>query len=165
MYFAPTTQDKIVIRGLSCGGSDSSKITGSFGYAPITTTYPASVYWGIDESITHGTSTAIFRILREFNVGSTLVYNASNAFTKYMSATGETLTGLLRITQPSTPSFPISPSRTARFDSERFEAVQGPRQIAVPLESPRPKNLRARHTMGTLSSATLDIAAGRPMLY
>ncbi|PBK59604.1 hypothetical protein ARMSODRAFT_1027237 [Armillaria solidipes] len=40
-------------------GSDSSEITGSFGYTPITTTYPAGIYWGIDESITHVTSTAI----------------------------------------------------------------------------------------------------------
>ncbi|PBK62369.1 hypothetical protein ARMSODRAFT_964178 [Armillaria solidipes] len=77
------------------------------------TTYPASVYWGIDESITHVTSTAILSSTAGIvNTGSTLVYNASNAFTKYMSATGETLTGLLCITQPSTPSFSISPSRS-----------------------------------------------------
>ncbi len=41
------------------------------------------------------------RILIELNVGTTLVYIASNAFTKYRTATGATLdssTGLLRIT-------------------------------------------------------------------
>ncbi|KAK0430121.1 hypothetical protein EV421DRAFT_1744475 [Armillaria borealis] len=154
MYFAPTMQEKIVIGELSCDGSDSSKITGSYGYVyglhlrwdlslhveylynrPITTTYPAGVHWGIDKSITYGTSTTILSSTAGIiNTGSTLVYNASNAFTKYKSTTGETFTGLLRIIQPSTPSFPISPSRslvTSRFYFQRFEAVQGPRQIAV----------------------------------
>ncbi|KAK0199029.1 aspartic peptidase A1 [Armillaria mellea] len=102
VYFAPTTQDEVVNGELSWGGSDSSKITGSIGYAPITSTYPASVYWGIDESITYGTSTSILSSTAGIvDTGTTLVYIASNAFTKYKSATGATLdssTGLLRIT-------------------------------------------------------------------
>ncbi|KAK0455872.1 aspartic peptidase A1 [Armillaria borealis] len=123
VYFAPTTQDEVVNGELSwglylrfcstsfmsrtncnsiLGGSDSSKITGSIGYAPVTSTYPASVYWGIDESITYGTSTTILSSTAGIvDTGTTLVYIASNAFTKYKSATGATLdssTGLLRIT-------------------------------------------------------------------
>ncbi|KAK0233810.1 aspartic peptidase A1 [Armillaria fumosa] len=102
VYFAPTTQDEVVNGELSWGGSDSSKITGSIGYAPVTSTYPASVYWGIDESITYGTSTTILSSTAGIvDTGTTLVYIASNAFTKYKSATGATLdssTGLLRIT-------------------------------------------------------------------
>ncbi|PBL00401.1 acid protease [Armillaria gallica] len=102
VYFAPTTQDEVVNGELSWGGSDSSKITGSIGYAPITSTYPASVYWGIDESITYGTSTSILSSTAGIvDTGTTLVYIASNAFTKYKTATGATLdssTGLLRIT-------------------------------------------------------------------
>ncbi|KAK0246439.1 aspartic peptidase A1 [Armillaria nabsnona] len=102
VYFAPTTQDEVVNGELSWGGSDSSKLTGSIGYAPITSTYPASVYWGIDESITYGTSTTILSSTAGIvDTGTTLVYIASNAFTKYKTATGATLdssTGLLRIT-------------------------------------------------------------------
>lgn len=102
VYFAPTTQDEVVNGELSWGGTDSSKITGSIGYAPITSTYPASVYWGIDESITYGTSTSILSSTAGIvDTGTTLVYIASNAFTKYKTATGATLdstTGLLRIT-------------------------------------------------------------------
>ncbi|KAK0500685.1 aspartic peptidase A1 [Armillaria luteobubalina] len=123
VYFAPTTQDEVVNGELSwgiylrfcstsflsrtncnsiLGGTDSSKITGSIGYAPITSTYPASVYWGIDESITYGTSTSILSSTAGIvDTGTTLVYIASNAFTKYKTATGATLdstTGLLRIT-------------------------------------------------------------------
>ncbi|KAK0208939.1 aspartic peptidase A1 [Desarmillaria ectypa] len=102
VYFAPTTQEEVVNGELSWGGSDSSKITGSIGYAPLTNTYPASVYWGIDESITYGTSTTILSSTAGIvDTGTTLVYIASDAFARYRSATGATLdsnTGLLRIT-------------------------------------------------------------------
>ncbi|PBK62304.1 hypothetical protein ARMSODRAFT_1061490 [Armillaria solidipes] len=47
--------------------------------------------------------------------------------------------------------FEASKDQTARY------MLQGPRQIAVPLASPRRKNLRERYTSGTLSSATLDV--------
>ncbi|KAK0481538.1 aspartic peptidase A1 [Armillaria novae-zelandiae] len=98
VYFAPTTQDEVVNGELSW----APKISGSIGYAPLTSTYPASVYWGIDESITYGTSTTILSSTAGIvDTGTTLVYIASNAFTKYKSATGATLdssTGLLRIT-------------------------------------------------------------------
>ncbi|KAK0466333.1 aspartic peptidase A1 [Desarmillaria tabescens] len=102
VYFAPTTQEEVVNGELSWGGSDSSKITGSIGYAPVTSTYPASVYWGIDESITYGTSTSILTSTAGIvDTGTTLVYIASDAFARYRTATGATLdstTGLLRIT-------------------------------------------------------------------
>ncbi|KAG7452252.1 aspartic protease [Guyanagaster necrorhizus] len=102
VYFAPTTQEEVVNGELSWGGSDSSKISGTIGYAPLTTTYPASVYWGIDESITYGTSTTILSSTAGIvDTGTTLVYIASDAFAKYKTATGATLdssTGLLRIT-------------------------------------------------------------------
>lgn len=37
---------------LTFGGTDSSKLTGEITYVPITSTSPASNYWGIDQSIT-----------------------------------------------------------------------------------------------------------------
>ncbi|PBK76648.1 aspartic peptidase A1 [Armillaria solidipes] len=104
VYFAPTTQEEVVNGEISWGGPDNSKIIGSIGYAPITTTFPASEFWGIDESITYGTSTTILSSTAGIvDTGTTLTLIASDAFRKYQSATGATLdstTGLLRITAP-----------------------------------------------------------------
>ncbi|KAK0489835.1 aspartic peptidase domain-containing protein, partial [Armillaria luteobubalina] len=144
IYFAPTTLDELVNGELSwdtylrccstlflsrtncnpvLGGTDSSEITGSIGYAyvphlsdgifglgmltihttPITSTYPASAYWGIGESITYGTSTSILSSIA--GIVDTIIrrnYPGLHLFQcKYKSATAATLdstTGLLRIT-------------------------------------------------------------------
>ncbi|SJL06357.1 related to Polyporopepsin [Armillaria ostoyae] len=102
VYFAPTTQEEVVNGEISWGGPDNSKIVGSIGYAPITTTSPASEFWGIDESITYGTSTTILSSTAGIvDTGTTLTLIASDAFHKYQTVTGATLdstTGLLRIT-------------------------------------------------------------------
>lgn len=39
--------------------SDSSKYTGDIAYVPITSTSPASAYWGIDQSISYGDSSIL----------------------------------------------------------------------------------------------------------
>jgi len=39
---------------LTFGGYDASKITGEVSYVPITSTYPSSRSWGIDQSISYG---------------------------------------------------------------------------------------------------------------
>ncbi|KAK0199003.1 aspartic peptidase A1 [Armillaria mellea] len=117
VYFAPTTQEEVVNGEISWGGSyrlsqvnsnrnlggpDTSKIIGSISYAPITSTSPASEFWGIDESITYGTSTSILSPTAGIvDTGTTLTLIASDAFRKYQSATGAVLdsaTGLLRLT-------------------------------------------------------------------
>jgi Eukaryotic aspartyl protease len=41
---------------LTFGGSDSSKISGSVNFVPITSTSPASEFWGIDQTVTYGSS-------------------------------------------------------------------------------------------------------------
>jgi hypothetical protein len=41
------------------GGVDKSKITGSVSYTPLTTTSPASEYWGIDQTLSYGGSTIL----------------------------------------------------------------------------------------------------------
>ena len=43
---------------LTFGGVDPSKYTGSITYTPITSVSPAKYYWGIDQSITYGSSGA-----------------------------------------------------------------------------------------------------------
>lgn len=86
---------------LTFGGFDSSKTTSSVNYVPLTTTSPSSSYWGIDQSITYGSSTILSATAGIVDTGTTLILIATDAFNKYQSATGATLdnnTGLLMIT-------------------------------------------------------------------
>ena len=39
---------------LTFGGADASLYTGDLSYAPLTKTWPASAYWGVDQAITYG---------------------------------------------------------------------------------------------------------------
>lgn len=99
--FEPTTSQTDTNGELTFGGTDATKYTGAITYTPLTTTYPASYYWGINESITYGSTTILAETAGIVDTGTTLILLASNAYTKYQSATGATLdrtTGLLRIT-------------------------------------------------------------------
>lgn len=99
--FEPTTSQTNTNGELTFGGTDATKYTGAITYTPLTTTYPASYYWGINESITYGSTTILAETAGIVDTGTTLILIASNAYTKYQSATGATLdrtTGLLRIT-------------------------------------------------------------------
>lgn len=100
MFFAPASSEDSSGE-LTFGGYDASKFTGSISYAPITSTSPASAYWGIDQSISYGTTTILSTTAGIVDTGTTLILIASDAFEKYQSATGGTLdstTGLLQIT-------------------------------------------------------------------
>ena len=72
-------------------------------FVPITTTSPASNYWGIDQDLTYGDSTSLLSGAAGIvDTGTTLLMIATDAFQKYQSATGATLdqtTGLLKITE------------------------------------------------------------------
>ncbi|KAJ7593274.1 aspartic peptidase A1 [Mycena floridula] len=101
--FAPTTSVEIVNGELTWGGTDSTKFTGSVAFTPVTTVSPASFYWGIDQSITYGTSNT--NILSStagiVDTGTTLVLIATDAFNRYTRATGavaDANTGLFRLT-------------------------------------------------------------------
>ncbi|KAG6840770.1 hypothetical protein C0991_004555 [Blastosporella zonata] len=100
--FQPTTVEEVVNGELSWGGVDTSKFTGSITYTPVTTTSPASFYWGINQSIRYSTSTSILSSTAGIvDTGTTLLYIATDAYNRYRSATGAVLdsnTGLLRIT-------------------------------------------------------------------
>ncbi|KIJ66218.1 hypothetical protein HYDPIDRAFT_86415 [Hydnomerulius pinastri MD-312] len=101
VFFAPTTSDDDTNGELTFGGVDTTKYTGTLTYTPLTTTYPASYYWGINESITYGSTTILAETAGIVDTGTTLILLASNAYSKYQSATGSTLdnnTGLLRLT-------------------------------------------------------------------
>ncbi|KAG5351696.1 hypothetical protein C0989_005209 [Termitomyces sp. Mn162] len=75
---------------------------GSPATTPVTTTPPASEFWGISQSIQYGTRTTILTENSGIvDTGTTLLLLASDAFARYLSATGaveDNTTGLLRLT-------------------------------------------------------------------
>lgn len=71
--------------------SDPSKYTGTLTYTPITSTSPASEYWGINESITYGSTSILTSTAGIVDTGTTLILIATNAYNKYVSATGAKL--------------------------------------------------------------------------
>jgi len=103
IQFAPTDVESTENGELTFGGTDSSKYTGSINYVPLTSTQPASFYWGIDQTITYGTTSK--EILPStagiVDTGTTLLLIASDAFSRYCTATGakvDDATGLAIIT-------------------------------------------------------------------
>ncbi|GJE89616.1 aspartic peptidase A1 [Phanerochaete sordida] len=99
--FEPTTQESVTNGELTFGGTDSTKFTGSITYTSLTKTSPASEYWGINQSITYGSTSILSSTAGIVDTGTTLTLIASDALSKYQKATGATLdnnTGLLRIT-------------------------------------------------------------------
>ncbi|KAJ8591296.1 acid protease [Rhizopogon salebrosus TDB-379] len=100
VFFSPASSDD-TSGELTFGGYDASKITGDISYVPITSTSPASTYWGIDQSIHYGDTSILSNTAGIIDTGATLISIATDAFNKYQSATGGTLdktTGLLKIT-------------------------------------------------------------------
>ncbi|KAF8330516.1 acid protease [Amanita rubescens] len=101
--FEPTTSQSDQNGELTWGATDASKFTGDLTYVPITSTSPASTYWGIDQSITYGSSgTPILSTAAGIvDTATTMILIASDAFTKYQQATGATkdsTTGMLTLT-------------------------------------------------------------------
>jgi hypothetical protein len=102
IFYQPSTSASALNGELTFGGVDSSKITSDVNYVPITTTSPASNYWGINQTINYGSGGAILDSTAGIvDTGTTLVLIATDAFQKYQEATGATLdqtTGLLTLT-------------------------------------------------------------------
>ncbi|KAF7980818.1 hypothetical protein HWV62_36436 [Athelia sp. TMB] len=100
IYFAPSAGSP---KGeLSFGQADSSKTTEAIAYVPITSSSPASRYWGIDQSITYGSQTLLAHGSGIVDTGTTLILVSDDAFATYEKATGGKLdsnTNLLKITQ------------------------------------------------------------------
>lgn len=100
--FEPTNTVEILNGELTWGGTDSSKLTGSITFSPRTRTSPASLFWGIDQSVRYGSTSILGTTAGIVDTGTTLVLLASDALARYRQATGAVMdntTGLLRITQ------------------------------------------------------------------
>lgn len=67
---------------LTFGGYDSSKINGAMNYVPLTTTYPANSYWGINQSITYGDCPILYESAGIVDSGTTLILIASGMANK-----------------------------------------------------------------------------------
>ncbi|KAG1891615.1 acid protease [Suillus fuscotomentosus] len=99
VFFAPASSSDSSGE-LTFGGYDASKITGDVSYVSITSTSPASTYWGIDQSISYGDTPILDETAGIVDTGTTLILIATDAFNKYQSATGATFNeevGLLQI--------------------------------------------------------------------
>ncbi|KAG1882659.1 aspartic proteinase [Suillus subluteus] len=100
VLFEPTTSKTNTNGELAFGGTDSAKYTGDIGYTPITTTNPESTYWGINESITYGSTMILSTTAGIVDTSTTYIFVATDAYTKYKAETGATvdlITGLLLV--------------------------------------------------------------------
>ncbi|KAK0464208.1 acid protease [Desarmillaria tabescens] len=100
--YVPTTGTDMANGELTFGTEDSSKYTGEITYVPITSTSPANKYWGIDQSLTYGSTTIMSTSAGIVDTGTTLLLLSSGAFKKYTTATGAKMdesTGLLSVTE------------------------------------------------------------------
>lgn len=76
VFFAPVSEPDSNGE-LTFGGYDSSVITSSVNYVPVTSTSPASNYWGIDQSISYGGTTVLSSTAGIVDTGTTLILLAS----------------------------------------------------------------------------------------
>ncbi|THU80941.1 acid protease [Dendrothele bispora CBS 962.96] len=101
IFYQPTTEANLANGELTFGGVDESKISGDVTYVPITSTSPASNYWGIDQDVEYDGNT-ILSSSGIVDTGTTLMLIASDAFQAYQKATGGQMdqsTGLLVFTE------------------------------------------------------------------
>lgn len=102
MSFPPYGQEEA--GSITFGGADSSHYTGELNYVPVTKADPASAYYGIDQSISYGSTSITAGTAGIVDSGTTLVLLATGLFEKYKAATNATLdskTGLLKLPKDS----------------------------------------------------------------
>jgi saccharopepsin len=76
VFFSPASNSDTTGE-LTFGGYDASKITGSVSYVPITSTSPASGYWGIDQSLRYGTMLILSETAGIIDTGATFILIAT----------------------------------------------------------------------------------------
>jgi len=103
IFYQPSSTADVTNGEITFGGTDNTKYTGDVNFVPLTTTSPASNYWGINQSVSYGTGNTILQTTAGIvDTGTTLLLLATEAFQAYQKATGATqdqTTGLLTITQ------------------------------------------------------------------
>ncbi|KAJ7078672.1 acid protease [Mycena epipterygia] len=102
IYYEPTTSANAPNGCLSFGGPDPSKYTGELNYVPITKKSPACNYWGIEQSISYGSTEIMAQCAGISDTGTTLVMLPDSVLESYKKATGamdDPETGLLTVTE------------------------------------------------------------------
>ncbi|KAL4073375.1 aspartic peptidase domain-containing protein [Scleroderma yunnanense] len=102
IFYAPLTKVGEITGELTFGGVDETKITSDVNYVPLTTTAPASQYWGINQSITYGDTTILDNASGFVDTGATFLLLTTSVFNAYRDAIGayvDGATGLLAITE------------------------------------------------------------------
>ncbi|KAG2358387.1 hypothetical protein BDR07DRAFT_1489523 [Suillus spraguei] len=102
IFLQPITTESDSLSGeVTFGGTDDTKCNSDVVYTPITTEFPASVYWGINQRITYGSKEILGTSAGIVDTGTVMLYIASDGFDRYKAATGGThdeATRLLSIT-------------------------------------------------------------------
>ncbi|KAF8432236.1 acid protease [Boletus edulis BED1] len=88
IYFAPPKNNNDTNGALTYGGTDSSLYEGNLTWVPVTKTYPASYFWGVNVTLcTYGNHTVIPTSTAGIvDSGTTLVLFADDFFSVYMKA-------------------------------------------------------------------------------
>ncbi|OJT12452.1 Polyporopepsin [Trametes pubescens] len=100
--FEPTSSIGNTNGELAFGATDRSKFVGAINFAPITSTFPSSQFFGIDQSLRYGAFTPLlFESAGIVDTGTTLLLIASDALQAYTAANGAVFdddVGLYRLT-------------------------------------------------------------------
>ncbi|KAJ7445326.1 family A1 protease [Mycena latifolia] len=97
----PTTSVMSLNGEISWGGVDSTKFTGPIAWSSITMQAPSAEFWGIEMAFSYGATSLLPPTAAGIiDTGSTLLFLASDAYSRYAALTGATLdsaTGLLTV--------------------------------------------------------------------
>ncbi|KAG2358737.1 aspartic peptidase domain-containing protein [Suillus spraguei] len=100
IFFQPIVRDETNFGELTLGGVNPGMYAGDIKFTDLTTTYPSSQHWGINQRITYGNTEIMPYTAGVVDCSCTLIYIASDAYERYQAATGGTenmQNGLLQI--------------------------------------------------------------------
>ncbi|EJD51801.1 family A1 protease [Auricularia subglabra TFB-10046 SS5] len=168
--FQPTNTEVITNGELTFGGTDSSRFTGTITFASITRTSPASSFWGINQATNYGSSSTpiLANTAGIVDTGTTLVLIASNAFKKYLKATGgvvDDATGLVRFTKDQFDALkPLNFVIAGRTFALTPNAQLWPRSLNVDIGGDADAFYGIVNDLGTKSGEGLDFILGQTLL-
>jgi len=85
--FAPANSNDSINGKLTFGGVDQSLYVGDISYAPVTDTFPASHFWGVNVTASYGLKSIIPSSHSGIvDTGTTLIYIADDWFATYLDA-------------------------------------------------------------------------------
>ncbi|EKM50006.1 uncharacterized protein PHACADRAFT_200857 [Phanerochaete carnosa HHB-10118-sp] len=101
IFLKPTNNESVTTGEITFGSIDRSKLTSDIHFVNITSTFPANMSIGVNQSIAYGNTPILNNSAGIMDTGTTLILLATDAFNMYQQLTGAVLdesTGLLTIT-------------------------------------------------------------------